>query len=173
MTEADAILITAGVATAGATAGWIYTARWHRLNSRKGHTFNAILQATSSIEYRNAFGKIAPLLAQKRKITKNQYNKPDIKDALRFLLNYYEVLAAGIRIGDIDEKLLIYTEKGLILKLLDQADLYIQSLITTRDRATIYEHLEWLHKRWKTPLGWWQRLWEWIRLKPIEGQLRE
>ena len=71
-----------------------------------------------------------------------------VKSLLIFLLNHYEFLAAGIRNGDIDERLLKDSERGTVVRL--------------------FETFE----RWsKNPPGRRQRWFEWVRGKPNYGSV--
>ena len=90
------------------------------------------------------------------------------KNALRFILNYYEFIAAGVRNGDISERLLRDSERGTIVKLFEVSQIYIGSIKTKRDRQAIYEHIEWLYRRWhEAKPGALQRTVEWALQRPL------
>ena len=95
----------------------------------------------------------------------------EVLAALRMWLNHYEFIAAGIRNGDLDETLIRDSERGTILTIYECAVDYIDSLRNTRRRRAIYEHLEWLHRRWEShPPGIMRRLAEYCRGRPFKGR---
>jgi hypothetical protein len=76
--------------------------------------------------------------------------------ALRYLLNYFEFIAVGIRYGDLDEKLLKNTLRGILCGVYEAAG----PLVTQRrqapagskaEKSKTFEHLEWLYTRWHIP----------------------
>jgi hypothetical protein len=87
------------------------------------------------------------------------------------VLNRYEFISAGLRNGDIDERLIMDSERSAIVQLYGAAKEYIWSQRNDRSRMSLYEHLEWLHVRWTdtTPrrIG---RCWEGISGRPIPGR---
>jgi hypothetical protein len=90
---------------------------------------------------------------------------------LRRMLNHYEFLAAGLRNGDFDERLVKDTERSAILNLYVGCKQYIWNLRTDRDRISIYEHLEWLHARWTDPSSKpVKRLCERVMQRPFQGK---
>lgn len=133
-----------------ATVGWLYGARRNRNLSRKQHTFNALLQASFNDRYHKELGVMRPHF---RKGVLPDIKKRDEEDTLRdslvFILNHYEFLAAGIRNGDISEKLLRDSERGTVIKIFEVSHKYIATVREERNRATHFEHLEWLFVRWK------------------------
>jgi hypothetical protein len=132
-----------------ATTGWIYNSRRARQIARKQHTINIILQATFNSDFRKSVRLISHHL-------KDRYCPPnvlesddiEIRDAYRFILNHYEFLAAGIRNGDLDEQLIIDNERGTILVIYKTCEAMIFSVRNSRERVSLYEHMEWLQKRW-------------------------
>ncbi|MGO8839599.1 MAG: DUF4760 domain-containing protein [Methyloceanibacter sp.] len=80
-------------------------------------------------------------------------------------------MAAGLRNGDFDENLVRDSERGTILSLVNACEKLIWKLRDERKRQSIYEHLEWLRRRWETkPPSWWQRLIEWCISRPLPGR---
>lgn len=168
LTTPEAILIAAIMAT----AGWVYTIRRHRIIARKQHTFNALLTASFNQDYSNAIRTLSPYLRTREKIKNGPDQDEIVISSLRFLLNHYEFLAAAVRVGDIDEKLLKRTERGLILSAVTSGENYIYNQRDGPTRKAVYEHLDWLHRRWTTePPGLIQRIFEVIWGNPWRGRL--
>ncbi len=156
-----------------ATIGWLYTARRARMLSRKQHTITVILNSSSNERFISQRDKIAPHLknGQCPTLWLNN-NNAHLRDALREVLNQYEFVAAGLRNGDFDEKLLKDSQRATFVRLFERCAKYIWRLRDDRSRMTIYEHLEWLHQRWeKAPPGRVQSLVEFLRGRPFYGGL--
>ena len=164
MNVPTAILIAALLAT----LGWLYTTRRQWDLSRRQHTFNALLTMGFSKEFLELFEEIAPA------IRSNSLSPPlDDRKAteLMTILNHYEFLAAGIRNGDIDEKLLRDSEGGTIIGLVEASQDYIKDIRQIRNRNTVYEHLDWLYRRWKSnPPGRCQTIIEFFVGHPLYGK---
>ncbi len=153
-----------------ATAGWLYTARRARTLARKQHTINVIFQGNINEHLRETMhdvmtmvrtGPCPDLLAQERIESRRSF---------QVIANHFEFIAAGIRNGDFDERLVIDSQRATMLTFYEWARDFIWRLRDTRRRATTYEHLEWLHARWEThPPGRTQRLLEWARGYPSPG----
>jgi len=75
---------------------------------------------------------------------------PDLLDSFRLILNHYEFVAAGLRNGDFDEKLLRDTERSAFVNLFKECQEYIYKQRDGRKRRALYEHLEWVYERWET-----------------------
>jgi Domain of unknown function (DUF4760) len=145
MDSSVAILVAAGFAT----AGWLYTARRARSLSRKHHTINVLLTANLNEEFQKCRALVGTNLRAGE--IKTPLNDQALSVAVRRLLNHYEFVAACIRNGDFDERLVKDTEKSAILALYVGCKDYIWSLRNDRHRMSLYEHLEWLHVRWSDP----------------------
>ncbi len=166
ITTPTAILI--GVVLA--TLGWLYTARRLRTVMRKQHTFDALLQCTLAKEYQDAINAVRDHIRAGKFPDLEIAENRDLRLHVRFLLNHYEFLAAGIRNGDISEKLLKDSERGTILRLFETAESssFIAAVRDERKRRTIFEHIEWLYERWhEKPPSWWQRLIEIVYARPL------
>lgn len=167
LTTATALLIVAALAT----LGWVYTARRARILTRKQHSFNVLVKAIFDKDFSDVMKKVAPHLRKGDLPKFRDENDSDIKDALNFLLNYCELLAAGVRNGDLDERLIRDCQRGMIVTTYEVCASHIESLRTTRRRRGIYEHLEWLHSRWEEwPPRFPQRALEWFIGRPIQGR---
>lgn len=152
-----------------ATAGWLYSARKQRTLARKQHTLNVILQARST-DFGLAQNLVRPCIIAK--------NCPDFvnddhehKEAYRTVLNHYELIAAGIRNGDFDERMVSDAQRGTLLAVWEACEANIFKMRTARRRRTTYEHFEWLYKRWeKKRPGLLQRILEWAKGSPFGGR---
>lgn len=69
--------------------------------------------------------------------------------ALTELLNYYEFLASGIRLGDLDEELLKENVRGFFCNLVDDARFVIIGLRKKQNSDLTYKNLIWLYERWR------------------------
>ena len=142
MDPAIAVLVSAGLAT----TGWLYTARRARMLSRKQHTVNVMLQASFNKDFQDCISHIRPFILERN--LSSSLDDPVLQDAIRRVLNHYEFIAAGLRNGDFDEQLVLDSQRALILQLWNGSAEYIWALRNSRDRMSLYEHLEWLTARW-------------------------
>lgn len=152
-----------------ATVGWVYTARRQRTLARKQHTITVILQANFNADFRSAMMIMAT--AQATPCPCDLAKNIELKEAFQLIMNHYEFIAAGLRNGDFDERLIRDSQRATMLTIYEWGKDFIWGLRTSRRRQSIYEHLEWLHKRWETkPPKWYQRFIEYCRGKPISGR---
>ncbi|KQO38100.1 hypothetical protein ASF19_20205 [Acidovorax sp. Leaf84] len=73
--------------------------------------------------------------------------------ALRYILNYFEFLAIGIKRGEFDEDMLRDSLRGILKKNTQMSRMWIAK--ARKDNPFLYIHVVWLHKRWHpddTPL---------------------
>ena len=132
-----------------------------------------MMQANFNRDFLNERKLIAPYL-KKGECPADVLNGDDndLRSAFRNILNHYEFLSAGIRNGDFDEKLVKDSERGTYIALYTCCERHIWNLRDGRQRMTIYEHLEWIHRRWhKEPPNKAIRVIEWVRGRPIYGKL--
>jgi Domain of unknown function (DUF4760) len=153
-----------------ATVGWIYTARRTRHNSRKQHTVTVLLQIALNDKFHKDYLAIVPSLRDnniKDKILVE--NNEPIKVSLSVVLGMYEFVAAGVRNGDLDERLVSDFKRTEITTVAKLCDSYITHL--RRKNSTTYEHLLWLCARWnqmnrkKCP-----KFAEWLIERPLRGK---
>lgn len=147
MEPRDYILIAAVLL---ATVGWILTVITNRSLSRKQHTFNALLDMSFN---KTIEDRIANLSLHLRNGAWPDPIDP-IKNDLRTLLGHYEFLAAAIRNGIVDEKLLWDSDRALVVRLIELSLPYIKDQRNKSTRKTedeknkMYEHIIWLFHRW-------------------------
>ena len=164
----NALVLMAGIVFA--TCGWLYAARRQRTTMRKQHTFNALMAATFENKYQDALDDCRQHLSAGVFPDLSDGQNEQLRKSVRFLMNHYEFLAAGIRNGDIHEKLLKDSERGTVVRLFETAENcgYVTTVRNRRKRQTIFEHLEWLYERWEErPVPWWQFAFEWLINRPL------
>jgi len=166
MDTATAALIGATLAT----SGWLYTARRARALSRKQHTVSVMLQASFNKEFRDAMVTISKASKAGPCPNLELMEHQEQLLAVRFVLNHYEFLSAGLRNGDFDERLVHDSQRGTILRIFQFSEGHIYGLRKSRDQLSLYENLEWLRIRWtKKPPGKIQRFIEFCRQQPFGG----
>lgn len=149
--------------------GWLYAARKQRTLAKKQHTLNVILTARNSSDFTAAQTAIRPCIIAKTcpDFVNNEHAD---KESYRIVLNHYELLAAGIRNGDFDERMVKDIQRGTLVAVWEACEANIFRMRTARKRSTTYEHFEWLHRRWETHRpGWIRRFAEWIKGSPFGG----
>jgi len=115
--------------------------------------------------------KLGPYLRDKTLPELEKDEHKELREAVRMIGNHYEFMAAGVRNGDFDERLLKDSERGTIVMLFLGLHDYMWRLRNSRQRMAIYEHLEWLHNRWETkPPGRVRRISEWCVGRPFSGK---
>lgn len=131
-----------------------------------------MLQAGLNERFLSARATIAPHLKQgacPEDMLKGE--NEELRDKFRLILNHYEFVAAGLRNGDFDERLVRDSERGTFIALFKCCEPYIYALRDHRTRMAIYEHLEWLYERWETsPPNKAQRAIERVRGSPLYGR---
>ena len=159
------------VAASFATMGWLWTGRRMRALSRKQHTFTVLFQSSLNEVHMDAVKAITPHIRIFTCPDLNAEENKIVAMAFRKILNHYEFIAAAIRNGDFDERLFRDTERATILGVFETCEKYIYAVRTDRRRQTIYEHLEWLHRRWEgKPPGRIQYCIEWLHGRPLPGR---
>ncbi len=142
-----------------AAAGWMITSLVTLRNSVKQHTINTLLTSRLSATYMDNLkavqasfmyrgGALMPLTAEEVK------NPPPSVDliSLGYLLNYFEFIAVGIRHGDLHERVMKSSMRGNVCTIYCIAEELIKSRrneVKRPNAARVYEHLCWLHERWK------------------------
>lgn len=149
-------------AVMGAIIGWLFAAWVQVRNSVKQHTVNTMLGSRLSTAFQQRiadFRSKYPLLPTPSSIKDGDWNIPDNFLALegaRYLLNYYEFIAVGIREGDFDELLMEECWWGIVTTLHRLTNNLIEF---SREKQpdgtyldpTAYENFLWLSNRWKRP----------------------
>lgn len=154
------------IGTAVAMAGWIIKSWLSIYIARRQHTINILLQSRLSQAYQARLRDIFecyPQTASKTKIESGDWNdasKAVAIEGVKYILNYFEFVAIGIRTGDLDEKPLKMSLRGIVAHIIETGDLYIKYLRGETPekypKATkaVYEHILWLNDRWKKKNVW-------------------
>jgi len=139
-----------------AVTGWIITSWINTRNSIKQHTINTLLSSRLSTEYmKNArevnstfFGPkftLYPLTAEEV-ATRPKHLK---LSELNYVLNYLEFISAAVKHGDLDEKLMRLTLRGMLCNFYEVAWEYIRAAQVGNPKS--YENLNWLYRYWFDP----------------------
>ncbi len=146
-----------------AATGWVVTSMVNLHNARRQHTVNVLLQSRLSQAYQQRLRDVVEKFPVTPKVTRLKMGDWDFPenavaiDGVKYLLNYFEFVAVGIRTGDLDEKTLKMSLRGILITLCDMADVYVryqrgefeQNDGYPSNRS--YEHMLWLRDRWKLP----------------------
>lgn len=158
------------IGVCAAVCGWIVSSMVTIRNSIKQHTINTLLQTRLSATYmeearnlnRRFFTHVGGKPVAQKFVAfqdpegEDQQGVADDIKTLSYLLNYYEFVAVGIRHGDLDERVLRGTLRGIALNLRTISEDYVATLrggnSLNDPNATskaVMEHFLWLTQRWK------------------------
>ncbi|WP_096664712.1 DUF4760 domain-containing protein [Polaromonas sp. AET17H-212] len=146
-------------AAIAAICGWIIAAVVTIRNSVKQHTINTLLQSRLSATYMGYADKISAhyeAYDERRRLNPDLVEAPTDgvdKLALRYILNYFEFIAIGIRRADLDEGLLKDSLRSILKKNVAMSRLWIEEVREVN--PLLYQNLAELHRRWcfdDTPL---------------------
>jgi Domain of unknown function (DUF4760) len=148
-----------------ATLGWIVTNWLARESAKTSHTLNAVLQLMTSKEFqdhrRNVFSQIAynqtlselsqvdrmlELYDEYDKTSSFGQNKAPPIDSIRYIFNYFEYIARGIRANEFDNRVIRETIGPMIGRFYDDYKLVFVKSRLEESQKDIYDHLEWLLK---------------------------
>ena len=164
------------VAIWAAALGWLVHFRLTQRAHRTNNAFAIIMQTRTSSEFRaraDLTSKHFPPGTSQIPDAYHQYFCPkrlgevltgnDVAEgdrahaeaiaALKYVLNYYEFMAVGIRAGDLDEDMIYDTLHPTICNLYDRSSLlidYLRNPAKTGSDSTAYSDLKLLVDRWKT-----------------------
>ena len=138
---------------------WIGTSYIAMRNLVKQHTINILLQSRLSATYmenakalnKGFFGRHGELIPLTAEEVINPPPEVNLQ-ALNYMLNYFEFISVGIRYGDLDESVMKDSLRGIVCSIYCVSEQYIQarrSDIKNSSASRTYEHLCWLHKRWR------------------------
>lgn len=134
-----------------ATMGWLLTNFINSRNSIRQHTVTTLTQMRMSTEFMKNANELQVLLESKTSIDFEYYCSLDeeeqTKQSIRYILNYLEFVAAGIRLGDLDEQLVKSAQRGMFIKGYEMCEQYILKL--NFESPSTYEHLIVTYNRWK------------------------
>jgi hypothetical protein len=148
-------------ALVGASTQWALTSLLTLYSARRQHTINVLLQSRLSMAYQDRLKeviKVYPTVPVVAKVKRGDWNEPEKVEALegiKYLLNYFEFVAIGIRAGDLDEKTLHRSLGDIVIALTDVAEQYIRFVrgeLPSNDgfpSTNAYTEVMWLKERWK------------------------
>jgi hypothetical protein len=116
----------------GVVTGWAITSLVTLYSARRQHTISVLLQSRLSPAYQQRLRDITaayPTLPRVTRVALGDWNDPDKVaglEAVKYLLNYFEFVAVGIRVGDLDEKTIRSCLENVVFTLTDMASVYIQ-----------------------------------------------
>jgi hypothetical protein len=155
--ENDATATGVIIGAGAAIVGWLFTTRAQCINSNKSHAFQILMESRFSDEY----SKNLVLTTKLYKDTKIAENVRDPvlswekyenltyeqQDSINYMLNFFEFIAVGIRCGDLDEKLLHSSLKGIINTNYEFYRIIIET--KQKDHQLALSNLVHLVQRWK------------------------
>lgn len=155
--ENDATATGVIIGSCAAIVGWLFTTRAQCINSNKSHAFQILMESRFSDEYSKNL-TITTSLYKETKKDQNVKNPVlewqkyvdldnDLQDSINYMLNFFEFIAVGIRCGDLDEKLLHSSLKGIINTNYE----FYKIIIETKqiDHPLALSNLVCLVERWK------------------------
>lgn len=142
----------AAIGLAGAVSGWMATGWINLRNSIRQHTITTLLQTRLSatyMGYADELSKHYSAYETRRKTNPAMREEPTDKvniQALRYILNYFEFIAIGIKRGDLDEDMLRDSLRSILMKNVEMSRPWISALRV--ENKKYYSHVLWLHDKW-------------------------
>lgn len=134
------------IGAALATLGWLYSASRARHLARKQHTLSLISQQMFNKDFRDSWNLVAKGFRDGGEPAIGGESEEGA--ALQWVLNYFELLAAGVRRRDFDEQLVSDMNRGAVIAFWSRCEPAIRRLREERGRPTLFQYLEWLNARW-------------------------
>ncbi|GAA5631047.1 hypothetical protein Acal02_01666 [Acinetobacter calcoaceticus] len=149
----NTLLILLG--TVVAILGWLFPTRANSVAATRSHTIHTLMDSRLSEVYNQKVALSTEVYVTARNqygdtyvLKKEHFDKLDqkYKDAIHYLLNYLEFVAAGIRFGDLDEILM----RNMMKNIINTNFTFFEEIIKDKQArtSTVYEHLTALQKRW-------------------------
>jgi hypothetical protein len=138
-----------------AITGWIFTSWVSMRNVKRQHTMNVLLQSRLSQAYQQHMKKVVEIYLGSSGFNPVQINdwdqteKKEAIEGIKYLLNYFEFIAIGIKSGDLDEGTLRNSMSVILNTLVTMSDEYIKH--SKSKSRKIYRFLIPLNKRWSKP----------------------
>ena len=148
------------IGVVSAITGWVVSSYITLRNSIKQHTINTLLQTRLSATYmdeaklinKTFFGPSADKDPASLAFLHDQENVA-VLSSVDYVLNYLEFLSVGIRHGDLDEKVLRQTMRGIVVRLYEKVIHYMHEIRDVKDgkagNPQQLEHVTWLYDRWR------------------------
>jgi hypothetical protein len=149
--------IVAYAAAWAALTGWMIQALIAVRNSRKQHTMSVLLQTRMSAEFNKNVAIIEKTFPEGSVISYSKANRnKQTLSAVRYVLNYYEFIAVGLRHRDLDETLMRDCICSQMCRFLLRADDVIRKVrdenefgVASAEKRRIFRTLRSLQKRWQ------------------------
>jgi hypothetical protein len=156
----DKAQIAVLLAAWAAGVGWIVTAWTSIRNSVKQHTVNTLLQSRLSQTYMGYADKVNEHFASYESAHPLKTRDLQIDPAagidqasLRYILNYFEYVAIGIRYGDLHEQMLCASLRSILTRTAYYSRFWIGIRVlgneTKPANPRMYVQLRWLYGRWR------------------------
>lgn len=148
--KAEHVLATLGVASA--ICGWLIAGIINLRNSIRQHTISTLLQSRLSATYMKYADDLSRHYTD---YDVRRRSNPALKEmatdgvdilALRYILNYFEFIAIGVKRGDLDDDMLRDSLRSILKKNVSMSRPWIKA--TQIDSPNTYKNLLWLHDRW-------------------------
>ncbi len=136
-----------------AMCGWLFTNMISMRNLIRKHTIDTLLQSRLSstyMRYADILSRHYTDFDSRRKANPALRESPtDHVDvhALRYILNYFEFIAIGIKRGDLDDEMLRDSLKSILRKNVEMSIHWIRR--AQLDNPKLYVNLLWLHHHWQ------------------------
>jgi hypothetical protein len=125
-------------------------------NSRKQHTMNLLLQSRLSTEFNKHVNAIRNTFPDGSEITYENARKSEAFESVRYILNYYEFIAVGLKHRDLDERLLRDSHCTQICTFCKRVDKLLAHVREENERGVaspkhsrLYNNLRDLQHRWQ------------------------
>lgn len=148
--KAEHVLAVLGVSSA--ICGWLIAGIINLRNSIRQHTISTLLQSRLSATYMKyaddlsrhyeAFDRRRKENPALREVATDGVDVP----SLRYILNYFEFIAIGVKRGDLEEEMLRDSLKSILKKNVAMSRPWIMQARIGNPR--LYQNLLWLHDRW-------------------------
>jgi len=139
-----------------ATAGWMYTNYISIKNASTNHTMNVLMQMRNSTELNKHRANIVSLIPVNYKLDDShlkiiktekicgKYN-PEISldESIRYVLNYYEFICAGVNLNHLNERLIRNTMRSIFVNFQDMVEVFIHDARKDdfgRENPRIFQH---------------------------------
>lgn len=157
--DANPLFIVAYMAALIALAGWMAQALISVRNSRKQHSINLLFQYRMNKQFSDHVANIQMYFPDTTPIAHRALvDHPDasIFESIRFVLNYYEFIAVGIRHGDLDMDLMRDCQCSQMLTFCHRCEDVIKTARgedqwgrPAPGKARILQNLRWLQRKWE------------------------
>lgn len=136
------------VAAAAAIAGIFLTSRQQRRLYRREHTHKVLDKLYDWSDFNKNWTSAVSFLSRGEPLSLSD-SPATSRDAIDFILNYYEFVAGSIVSGDLDESLIRRVEEHRMCRIYLRNLTYVDAIREHYGTNTSWEHLEFICYRWK------------------------